>query len=42
MYLAEENKVLWAIMDQEKDYDGVGREALWSVMRLYGVDGNMV
>ncbi len=29
-------------MDLEKTYDGVDREALWSVLKIYGVGGQLL
>ncbi len=29
-------------MDLEKAYDRVDREALWSVLRIYGVEGQLL
>ncbi len=31
-----------AFMDLEKAYDRVHREALWSVLRIYGVGGQLL
>lgn len=35
-------EVFWAFMDLEKAYDRVDRNALWSVMCLYGVGGRLL
>ncbi len=29
-------------MDREKAYDGIDREALWSVLKTYGVGGQLL
>ena len=36
-FLAEGKDLFWAFMDLEKAYDRVDRDALWQVLRLYGV-----
>ncbi len=37
------DKMLYAaFMDLEKAYDRVDREALWSVLRIYGVGGQLL
>ncbi len=36
-YLGKDKKLYAAFMDLEKAYDRVDREALWSVLRIYGV-----
>ncbi len=36
-YLRKGKKLYAAFMDLEKAYDKVNREALWSVMKTYGV-----
>ena len=41
-YLAKGKDVFWAFMDLEKAYDKVDREALWRVLRLYGVGGKLL
>ena len=41
-YLAKGKDVFWAFMDLEKAYDRVDRDALWRVLRLYGVGGNLL
>jgi len=41
-YLAKGKDVFWAFMDLEKAYDRVDREALWQVLRMYGVGGRLM
>lgn len=41
-YLAKGKEVYVAFMDLEKAYDRVDREAMWNVMRLYGVGGRLL
>ncbi len=41
-YLGKVKKLYAAFMDLEKAYDGVDREALWSVLRIYGVGGQLL
>ncbi len=41
-YLGKDKKLYDAFMDLEKAYDRVDREALWSVLRIYGVGGQLV
>ena len=41
-YLAKGKDVFWAFMDLEKAYDRVDREALWSVLGMYGVGGRLL
>ncbi len=38
-YLGKDEKLYAAFMDLEKAYDRSEREALWSVLRIYGVGG---
>ncbi len=38
-YLGKDKKLYAAFMDLEKAYDRVDREALWSVLKIYGVGG---
>ncbi len=40
-YLGKDKKLYAAFMDLEKAYDRVDREALWSVLRIYGVGGQL-
>ena len=37
--LEKHQEVFWAFMDLEKAYDRIDREALWQVLRIYGVGG---
>ncbi len=41
-YLQKDKKLYAAFMDLEKAYDRVNREALWSVLRVYGVCGQLL
>ena len=41
-YLAKGKNVYFAFMDLEKAYDRVDRDALWNVLRLYGIDGKLL
>ncbi len=41
-YLTKGKKVFWAFMDLEKAYDRIDREGLWTVLRLYGLDGRLL
>ncbi len=41
-YLGKDKKLYAAFMDLEKAYDRVDREALWSVLRIYGVSGQLL
>ena len=41
-YLAKGKNVFWAFNDMEMTYFRIDREALWWVLRLYGVGGNML
>ena len=34
------NEVYMAFMDLEKAYDKINRDALWQVLRVYGVEGS--
>ena len=36
-YLENDEKLYTAFMDLEKAYDRVNREALWNVLKIYGV-----
>lgn len=41
-YLEKNKSVYLAFMDLEKAYDRVDREALWKVLRMYGVGGKLL
>ena len=42
-FLAAKGKDLfWAFMDLEKAYDKLDRDALWQVLRLYGVGSKLL
>ncbi len=41
-YLRKDKKLYAAFMDSEKVYDRIDREALWSVLRIYGVGGQLL
>ena len=41
-YLEKGKKVYAAFMDLEKAYDRVDREGIWRVLRIYGVDGELL
>ncbi len=41
-YLGKDKKMYATFMDLEKAYDRVDREALWSVLRIYGVGGQLL
>ncbi len=41
-YLGKEKKLYAAFMDFEKAYDRVDREALWSVLIICGVGGQLL
>jgi len=41
-YIGNGKKVFWAFMDLEKAYDRVDRKAVWEVLRMYGVGGNLL
>lgn len=36
-YLGRGKEVLWTLMDLEKAYDRVDREALWNVLQMHGI-----
>ncbi len=40
-YLEKDEKLYAAFMNLEKAYDRVDREALWSVLKIYGVGGQL-
>ncbi len=41
-YLRKDKKLYAAFMNLEKAYDGVDRKALWNVLRIYGVSGQLL
>ena len=41
-YMAKSKDVYFAFLDLEKAYDRVDREALWKVLRIYGVGGSLL
>ncbi len=41
-YLGKDKKLYSAFMDLEKPYDRVDRESLWSVLKIYGVGGQLL
>ncbi len=41
-YLGKDKKLCAAFMDLEKAYDRVDREAVWSVLRICGVGGQLL
>ncbi len=41
-YLGKDKKLYAAFMDLEKAYVRVNREALWSVLKIYGVGGQLL
>ena len=41
-YLGVNKEVYMAFMDLEKVYDTIDRNALWQVLRIYGVGGNLL
>ncbi len=41
-YLGKDKKLYAAFMDLEKAYDRVDREALWSVLKIFGVGGQLL
>ncbi len=41
-YLEKDKKLYSACMELEKAYDRVDREALWSVLKIYGVGGQVL
>ncbi len=41
-YLGKDRKLYAAFMDLEKAYDRVDREALWNVLKIYGVGGQLM
>ena len=41
-YIAKGKDVYFAFLDLEKAYDRVDREAMWKVMRIYGIGGRLL
>ncbi len=41
-YLGKDKKLYEAFMDLEKAYNRVDRQALWSVLKVYGVGGQLL
>ncbi len=41
-YLGKDRKLYAAFMALEKTYDRVDREALWYVLKVYGVGGQLM
>ncbi len=41
-YLGKDKKLYAAFMDLEKAYNRVDREALWNVLYIYGVGGQLL
>ena len=41
-FLAKGKDLLWDFMDLENSYVRVDRDALWQVLRLYGVGGKLL
>ncbi len=41
-YLGKDKKLYAAFMDLEKAYDRVNREALWGVLQIYDVGGQLL
>ncbi len=41
-YLGKDKKLYAAFMDLEKAYDRIEREALWKVLKIYGVGGQLM
>ena len=40
-YLGVSREVYMAFMDLEKAYDGINRNALWHILRIYGIGGSL-
>ena len=40
-YLGVGREAYMAFMDLEKVYDGIDRNALWQVLRIYGIGGSL-
>ena len=41
-YLGKGKDVYFAILDLAKAYDRVDRDAMWNVLRLYGIGGRLL
>ena len=41
-YLGKGKDVYFAFLDLEKAYDRVDRDAVWNVLRLYGIGGRLL
>ncbi len=41
-YLEKDKSLYTAFMDLEKAYDRADREALWNVLKIYGVGGQLL
>ena len=41
-YLGKGKDVYFAFLDLEKAYDRVDRDAMWNVLRLYGIGGRLL
>ena len=41
-YSGVSREVYMAFMDLEKVNDGIDRNALWQVLRIYGIGGNLL
>ena len=41
-YLGKGKEVYFAFLDLEKAYDRVDRDAMWNVLRLYGIGGRLL
>ncbi len=41
-YLGKDRKFYAAFMDLEKAYDRVDRKAVWNVLKIYGVGGQLM
>ena len=41
-FLEKGKDVCWAFMDLEKAYDRIDRDAMWKILRIYGVGGRLL
>ena len=41
-FLVTQKDLFWAFLDLGKTFDRVDRDALWQVLRVYGVDRNLL